>query len=1320
MGGSHGRGVLPASSSSSARNVGPLGLPQNPRRSAATVASQQPPPRGCSFGEIDGGEISAILPAPSMDGYFNTSNNLVHSENGEQSSLFGTTMLNGAANLQQPGAAPPRRNINPNAALVPSSTAASSLRRSPQLQQNQNGAGGQQEQQEIIAHQQRGRTTSNDNNMLICPEILSGDARTSHASTALRPETLPFVAAVPTTSLRGGNNQIVPLSNESGSGGSGGQQQDQYRVNPILVNPVNRQHDSLTKEAVFMIAKEAEIEDLPPEFLYDEPDVYKIICQDKRPAYIYFEAKCRLCDKLCWPEDTRGNTHLDSHNHKRQYAYWKARRRGIEGQRKGQELLALEISKLDAIGGNNTSALSSSSAIIQPEELSFLGPGGAPALGGGHQQLAATAFSGSRTKPPKMTESMARYFQSIDDSVAAAPDATRESVIDESASSEHTRTSRVKRASRREHDKSGRDNGGRGQNKNKNVTSSRPPPSSSAASACTSRYDPGGTIDPRVPGQQQGQRQQHSGRSTTSRANPLLNASCHSSSTTGGNGRGMKTLTQSMLEESASAHLPARHVAQLQQDFSNLEWDAAVAAQDPVPPGFLEAHKEAKTPIEKWNMFSPYNFLRRTYNEKASAVLGRDMDEEIYQAEEVMQDCSLLGAQTGPLLCMGKNVPTDRGRFASGASTYCSQKSHRIAKTDLSQLSRMGPGPGRPKDNSAKYGPAYPRLYSDRESIYSSVTTSNNSVINKSGRVSKVWQDHQAIEKLAKRQPGADAFLARWTYWNQCAGIPNRQLPYEWVILLPGKSLKDCSNGYALRCLLCEASPQDPCTKGVNHTDDGPGYHLKRLKDYISARDDVRRRRWEAIREYSLPYWQQHWDTDEIARLRSEGHFSVYATLWPEEQFAVRTALMYGWKMITEDYLPNGKYSSEQILKQQFSYGEEHLEAMFQIYHEITFGKPNAWEKFVTESDKMTDADSEREENVEAINVMLEEMEQEKNQRRGNYNPDGGEAHASRRNQAAAASTTAGRERVPRSRRSGKENPRGAVLEHVPFGGDTNVVANDDFTLPETTSRAPGQETDVATEKQKHRRDEKKEKKSKSEKHRTKEGREAGYGEREQAREHIAETSSMRRTLDVDDRNDERRAPARRRSEDPREMNKNLVPATMPAAPGQENHDLRPQEDLDLAHNGEDDSRQNQKSEVDSTSSPMKRKLKKEKKDKKSKKDKKYERRRKDEDDEEVHGNRHAGPESDRTSRARNDHDALESKKKMKKEKKTRATSCERCEVDHFSDEGPSASTAPQVHLREPTNRAGKNVLSRDKSKSTMRRVSVESSERSLGSVGGG
>ncbi|CAD7940732.1 unnamed protein product [Amoebophrya sp. A120] len=433
------------------------------------------------------------------------------------------------------------------------------------------------------------------------------------------------------------------------------------------------------------------------------------------------------------------------------------------------------------------------------------------------------------------------------------------------------------------------------------------------------------------------------------------------------------TAREHQATESASSGGRATQQSRTEQ----LEWDPDFATMDPVPKG-LDEYSRAKTELDKLNMFSPYNFRKRTYNLKASAVLGRDLDEEEYQLKD--EECQLdrLGRHAPQILCFAGLPMTARGRHSSGASSYASAKTYRITPSNLSRLgaARESQVAASRSSQGNHAGPWEKQVLEDRMSIYSRVSTSNNSILNKAGNVSKTWQDHQAIAHLAERQPRTYSH-PKYAFWCYSAGIPGRQLPYEWVILKPSKDSKKCEDGLTLHCLLCNMTPRDAVSEGVNHTCDGPKNHRQLLDNYRAHREEVRQRRWEIIRKYSPKYWQPGWSTDKIAEQRKRGLFSVYCTLWPEEQFAVRMALMHGWERLKQ-YIEAGTYTREEVQLQQFEYTEVDLAVMYNIYKEIAFGrKADEWKKYVPESDKMTDVDSEEEADAAAIEFMLAEKQRD-------------------------------------------------------------------------------------------------------------------------------------------------------------------------------------------------------------------------------------------------------------------------------------------------------------------------------------------------------
>eukprot|EP00392_Amoebophrya_sp_AT5.2_P014250 g14397.t1 len=481
-------------------------------------------------------------------------------------------------------------------------------------------------------------------------------------------------------------------------------QQGRADMAPTLYAVAGTQNQGLTKEQVLLLFKDRSINDAPPAWCLEEPDVFKIEFKQQPGAHGWFEVKCLLCDKLAWPEDVRGNTHIESREHRKQYQYHVARRRTKEEQEENMEtILALaEDPEPDP------------RAIIAGEAQSAVDEGG-----------------------------------------RALDTATR------------ARLARVGLNA---------ETGGGGRNRG-------PPPPAGA---------PAGVRGP------------------PTAAGPVASSA---------GGRGLPSRTE---------RRPAAHGAA-----NGLQWGMGLAVAGRAPIAFLDQINEDPTPLDKINTFSAYNQMKRTYNEKSSAVLGRDLDVE-YERNGTLDYCQST-AQKRSNIFTGSYVNEGRGRHSSGATTYASAKTHKLKSNSYAGMA----------------------------------TISCNSLINKAGRPSLAYQDHQNLSSLSRKgpTPGGRGGDYKTRYVHHCNGpedsIAGRQPPFEWVIYKPDKDDAQAGSGLKLWCLLCECSPQNPADKGVNHTDDGPQYHKKRLDYYShSTQDDIVKKRWGVISKFSPPSWQQHWTTD--------------------------------------------------------------------------------------------------------------------------------------------------------------------------------------------------------------------------------------------------------------------------------------------------------------------------------------------------------------------------------------------------------------------------------------------------------------------------
>lgn len=267
-------------------------------------------------------------------------------------------------------------------------------------------------------------------------------------------------------------------------------QQGRADMAPTLYAVAGTQNQGLTKEQVFMLLKDRNINDAPPCWLLEEPDVYKVEFKQQPGAHGWFEAKCLLCDKLAWPEDVRGNTHIESRDHRRLYQYHVARRRTKEEQEENMEtILALADPEPDP------------RAMIAGDALSAVGEGGRALDAATRARLARVGLNAET-------------------------------------------------------------GGGGGVNRLAGAPAGVRGPPAAAGPAASSA-----------------------------------------------GGRGLPSRTERRPAAPGAAN--------------GLHWDMALAVAGRAPIAFLDQIIEDPTRLDKINTFSAYNQMKRTYNEKSSAVLGR-------------------------------------------------------------------------------------------------------------------------------------------------------------------------------------------------------------------------------------------------------------------------------------------------------------------------------------------------------------------------------------------------------------------------------------------------------------------------------------------------------------------------------------------------------------------------------------------------------------------------------------------------------------------------------------------------------------------------
>lgn len=218
---------------------------------------------------------------------------------------------------------------------------------------------------------------------------------------------------------------------------------------------------------------------------------------------------------------------------------------------------------------------------------------------------------------------------------------------------------------------------------------------------------------------------------------------------------------------------------------------------------------------------------------------------------------------------------------------------------------------------------------------------------------SVIWQDHQNLLAGTQLIPQVVMDAGGKRDFFRPVG---RQPPVEWLIYQP--EINTDTGTYSLRlfCLLCNQNVTYSSAEHLCGTGGASKVHRNRLEYFKKNVKELRRLRWDHIRRWSPICWGWSFfsNTDII---QNHGLYTVYLTLWPEEQFAVRYALHKAHKILLRR-LDSGVIQSQYVdgmmtlpdlpwgprdFSKVFSLAEQ--EAIFDYYKGIIFGTlPNRWD----------------------------------------------------------------------------------------------------------------------------------------------------------------------------------------------------------------------------------------------------------------------------------------------------------------------------------------------------------------------------------------